>query len=806
VAAPAAAKDRFPRRQAQLKKRLPLPFRSVRAKLLVMLVLLSLPLLIISLVQLNSYRQSLKQEASTVTQIETTAASGALSSWLEGHPLLVSDLSSLSTYDALDLYHRLDQHIYAIPQVTTAVFDAKGNFIVNPSNPGPYPGAAAAPSVPSLVRWSDGITRMTQWQGVHPWGWKIAVGVPQNSWSLGGYSLFVLAASWAFGVIASILLGIWAVGRFTKPLRELAGSAAVLGTGRLSERASIATDDEIGDLANNFNAMASQLESKFREVQTQGAFIEEVIDGFPLGVAVLDGNMLLRKANPMFAAFVGRSPQELAGRGIYEAAAGLAVLRDVIEDVSRSRKPFVSYSLPLTLIPQNKVGEDDGAGAYFDVTVWPITERSSDRGNLIVVLSEVSKRVRAEMLATAAFSSERTRAAELESVINQMNEGVVIIDQHRHYKINVAGMAILGRKREDFRDGADALIEDFALKDLDGKVVEPDMSPLWRALTEHDSISNEQYKIERLGGGECVISISAAPLKNDAGDVEGAVAVIRDNTESVRSHEELVSAYDRLREHDRLKSAFVSNVTHELRTPLNVIIGLCQLLERDSRAPLAPLQEDAVTRMERNARSLLELVNDLIDYSRLEAGRSALRLEWIDVPEILERVAKDYSSSAAEKGIELRTRVTTDLLRVLSDEHKLLQVLSNLVANAVKFTSNGNVTISAGALEDEQWFVEVSDTGIGISMDAVQFIFDEFRQVDDRLSRSYGGTGLGLAITRKITDLLEGKIEVESKPGEGSRFRITWPRTVRQRTGTGSLSDSNVLLLDAAKLLRSRAS
>jgi signal transduction histidine kinase len=133
-------------------------------------------------------------------------------------------------------------------------------------------------------------------------------------------------------------------------------------------------------------------------------------------------------------------------------------------------------------------------------------------------------------------------------------------------------------------------------------------------------------------------------------------------------------------------------------------------------------------------------------------------------------------------------------------------VLSNLVANAVKFTSNGNVTISAGALEDEQWFVEVSDTGIGISMDAVQFIFDEFRQVDDRLSRSYGGTGLGLAITRKITDLLEGKIEVESKPGEGSRFRITWPRTVRQRTGTGSLSDSNVLRLDAAKLLRSRAS
>jgi signal transduction histidine kinase len=110
----------------------------------------------------------------------------------------------------------------------------------------------------------------------------------------------------------------------------------------------------------------------------------------------------------------------------------------------------------------------------------------------------------------------------------------------------------------------------------------------------------------------------------------------------------------------------------------------------------------------------------------------------------------------------------------------------------LKFTTSGTVTITAAPLDGDRWYLEVSDTGIGISSDALSFIFDEFRQVDDRLTRTYGGTGLGLAITRKIVELLEGEITVESEPHEGSRFRITWPRQIRQRTGTGSLVEKNV--------------
>jgi signal transduction histidine kinase len=140
----------------------------------------------------------------------------------------------------------------------------------------------------------------------------------------------------------------------------------------------------------------------------------------------------------------------------------------------------------------------------------------------------------------------------------------------------------------------------------------------------------------------------------------------------------------------------------------------------------------------------------------------------------------------------LRMEIAPELGQVLTDKHKLQQVLSNLIGNAVKFTTAGSVCVTAAPLDHGRWYLEVSDTGIGISSDALSYIFDEFRQVDDRLARSYGGTGLGLAITRKIVELLEGEISVESQPDAGSRFRIIWPLSIRQRTGTGSLVERGV--------------
>src|SRR5918912_1859283 len=548
---------------------------SVRAKLLLMLAVLSLPLLVVSLVQLNNYRKDLNGQAAATARIETTAAAGALLSWLEVHQSSTTQPDAITPADAQALYTRLRRDVANDDETVIVIFDAQGRVIKNPAANDPAPASLESLTQSGRAAWSDQVTRMTGFKRVEPFGWSVVVGVPVAENTTAGRSIFLLTATWAGALLASILLGVWAVGRFTKPLRKLAATASTIGEGRLGERAAIETEDEVGALAQNFNVMASHLQTKFDELQTQGAFIEEVLDGLPLGLAVLDERLILRKANSTFGRFVGRAPAQLAGRGLYEAAAGLAVLSDIVEDVRRTRKPFVTYGLPLNLVARNKdeIKEVEAAN-FWDVTIWPTSERSAERGNLILVLSEVSKRVRAEKLATAAFASERTRAAELESVINQMNEGVVIIDRNGRYRINPAAAEIMGRKRSDFRDGAQALIADFALQDMEGHELAPEQTPLRRALEQRESIYGQQLKITRTDGEVRVVAISATPLTSRDGTPEGAVAVFRDITEEVKQHDELVAAYDLLSEHDRLKSAFVSNISHELRTPLNVIIGL----------------------------------------------------------------------------------------------------------------------------------------------------------------------------------------------------------------------------------------
>ena len=775
----------------------------VRTKLLVMLALLSLPLLIISLIQLHSYQRNLNEQEGMFGRLETAAAVSALESWLEDHETLRAE-ETLPSDAARDLYERLQKYAPPGSGIAMTVINTRGQVVPYPLSSPHVEFGKLPPANKEAQKWGDGIKRLTTIKRAEPFGWSVAVGVPLAQNTPAGRSILMLTATWALTLLASSGLAVWAVGRFTNPLRQLAASASTLGEGQLQERVAVETQDEVGTLAEGFNVMAASLQAKFEEVQAQGSFIEEVLDSLPLGVAVMDASLVVRKANSTFASLVGRDDAALTGRSLYEAAGGLSVMSEVVEDVRRTRRPFINYSLSLELTPRNDEREEDHK--FWDVILWPTTERSERSGDLILILSEVSKRVRAEKLATAAFAAEKSRAAELESVIKQMSEGVVIVDARGRYRVNPAAAMILGRAPGEFRDGVQALIADMNLRDLKRNELAPEATPIGRALDHGESVAGEHVMIVRgVQQEERVLELSVTPLVGESGRREGLVAVFHDITEEVRQHSEVVAAYDRLREHDRLKSAFVANVSHELRTPLNVIIGMCQLLERDRQVPLAPLQRDAVTRMGRNALSLLDLVNDLLDYSRLEAGRSALHLENVNVADVIAGVVESYTADAREKGIELRAEVSPDLGNVWTDRHKLSQVLSNLMSNAIKFTASGSIAVTAAPVADDRWYMEVNDTGIGMPGDALGYIFDRFRQVDDQLTRSHSGVGLGLAITRRIVELLEGEITVESKQNEGSRFRITWPRTSRPRTGTGSLLGEGVSDSVSIPSLRVRA-
>lgn len=237
---------------------------------------------------------------------------------------------------------------------------------------------------------------------------------------------------------------------------------------------------------------------------------------------------------------------------------------------------------------------------------------------------------------------------------------------------------------------------------------------------------------------------------------------------------ELEMQKQQLDEANRLKSAFLSNMSHELRTPLNSVIALSGVLNRRLANTIPEEEYSYLEVIERNGKNLLALINDILDLSRIEAGRENLRLTSFSVREWVADTVAILGPQALEKNIILTSLVGDDLPRLVSDPDKCLHILQNLVGNAVKFTDVGSVEIAAHQVSGGIQLV-VRDTGIGIASDQIPHIFDEFRQADGSNSRKYGGTGLGLAIAKKYAHLIGGRISVKSEPGKGSVFSLWLP-------------------------------
>lgn len=237
---------------------------------------------------------------------------------------------------------------------------------------------------------------------------------------------------------------------------------------------------------------------------------------------------------------------------------------------------------------------------------------------------------------------------------------------------------------------------------------------------------------------------------------------------------ELELQKNQLNEANRLKSAFLSNMSHELRTPLNSVIALSGVLNR-RLADIIPAEEYSYLEViERNGRNLLALINDILDLSRIEAGRDEISLEFFSVRDLATEIVAMLEQQANEKDVALFNCIGEELPAILSDFTKCRHIMQNLVSNAVKFTAEGKVEIHA-SLVDDSFRIAVTDTGIGIAPDQIDYIFDEFRQADESTTKNYGGTGLGLAIASKYATQLKGSIKVESAPGKGSTFTLILP-------------------------------
>jgi signal transduction histidine kinase/HAMP domain-containing protein len=293
------------------------------------------------------------------------------------------------------------------------------------------------------------------------------------------------------------------------------------------------------------------------------------------------------------------------------------------------------------------------------------------------------------------------------------------------------------------------------------------------ALFSKRPISNEEFKMFGAFANRTTMAIQNAKLHSK-------ITELNQNLERKvleRTHELEVTNV-KLKKADRMKSEFLANMSHELRTPLNAVIGFAEILRDGICGELNENQKSAVIDIYESGKHLLQMINDILDLSKVEAGRMELQLEEFSLKTALDEVQSIVKDMANKKKLNMQVFIPDDIPYLCADQIKFKQIMYNLLSNAIKFTVEGGITIDA-EYDDEKFTVSVQDTGIGIDSKDHEVIFDEFRQLDSSQSRQYEGTGLGLALTKRLVGLHSGKIWVESEGlGHGSKFSFTIPQII----------------------------
>ena len=289
--------------------------------------------------------------------------------------------------------------------------------------------------------------------------------------------------------------------------------------------------------------------------------------------------------------------------------------------------------------------------------------------------------------------------------------------------------------------------------------------------------SSHEYRVRHKKGHYLDMSSKLVLIRGEEGEPDLVLFIMRDITDRKKTIKELEEAKEQAVESDQLKSAFLANMSHEIRTPMNSIIGFSNLLNQSGLKE--ELREIYVQRIISNSELLLTLISDIIDLAKIESGQLTIIFGRLNISELIidmEQYAHDEAVRLQKDQIEIKTFLEVDDCEIETDVIRIAQVLKNLINNAVKFTEQGRIEIGCQVGEsDDLISFYVKDTGIGISPEHFNVIFDQFRQLDGSNTRKFGGTGLGLAICKNLVKLMGGRIWLESEPGEGTTFYVELP-------------------------------
>ena len=366
-----------------------------------------------------------------------------------------------------------------------------------------------------------------------------------------------------------------------------------------------------------------------------------------------------------------------------------------------------------------------------------------------------------------------TSRAFLLQVMDTSISAIVVLDGSGGVSFaNREAEHVLGMRRADAPATGPAIVT-LMLERVAGGPLADDEMPVSLVRRARGPVRDIQYALLLPDGARRILSCNAAPLDMDSGGQSLVVMSFSDITDDLAATVRLEAALSRAEEMSRAKSTFLANMSHEIRTPLNGVLGMAEVL---ANSVSEPAQRRMIDTIRKSGETLLTVLNGILDMSKIEAGKMVLESTAFLPADLIRQVEAIYAVAAEEKGIAFEVLISagSDKPR-LGDPHRLMQILNNLLNNAIKFTEAGSVKLKLSCRSGSPVMIEVSDTGVGMEPSQLSRVFESFEQADGSMTRRFGGTGLGLSIARQLATLMGGDISAESTPGHGSRFRVTLP-------------------------------
>jgi PAS domain S-box-containing protein len=454
----------------------------------------------------------------------------------------------------------------------------------------------------------------------------------------------------------------------------------------------------------------------------------------------------------------------------------------------------------------NLVDPDEGHDLLFEVLTHPLGERVGPDDSVLSVLRDVTDLRRASH--ELERQVQRVRQAEIEAtderdrlnlILENVADPILVTD-------SLANIILMNDEAEQLFHGPPGASRSHRASQA---VRQNDMK--FTSFVSDFVLTQDRTRRERMSltqpksGAELPVEVVSGKIRNDRGEPMAIVSVIHDRTQLAvnerlyealkklnnelearivaattdlaQQNERLLWQSEELAKANKLKSDFLASMSHELRTPLNAVIGYSALLIDGIAGPLEEAQRDFVLRSRAAAQHLLSLINDILDLAKIESGKMPVHIEPVSLPELIDEVSKQMEPMIAARHLAFATEIAPECATIESDKTKVKQILLNLLSNAVKFTNRGTVRVTVRC-DGDAVLLEVHDTGVGIKDEELDAIWEDFRQLDQSRTRSYGGTGLGLSITRRLTQQLGGQVSVQSTFGSGTTFTVRLPMTI----------------------------